>query len=717
MNTIIEYTITLLSDAEPGTGLGGELINQRIPRDPHGKPLIPANHLKGLLREELLNLECFPELKGIAARCLGRPDSRDTPAGTMNEAICRFTNAVLIENESNGSSHSDYITRTAIDPERGNALDGSLRTVERIAAGTKFCGEIILFADSDSREALAIQCGFLSIGAIGGNRNRGAGKVLIEIRNKCDLPGDLFEKLQNAAQYTRIIPDHQVPESGTKLRALRLTFTAKEPVCLPERPIGTGPIESGFTIPSSAVRGWIISRIAAEWGKNFASALYESEKVRTWPLLPCGFEGEKSYPIPVRVSLTHKIAKLITDGMVLSADDAEDKPIHEVNWDHIQSNSPLKAADGVLLVSRDSKEKPAIELWKARSMPKITTAHGVHNDPQTEDGRNLYQMESIVPMVWSGYAVLPECWADIIIQSIEKDPAAAFGRFRSTHGFGSLAIEDCTDADQGLPWSKTGNDNILILQSPILLDEKERSGDKTANRIFEDHIRSEWADLFAKLNNSWNVQAISTNIGIQFGWNRNEEKGTGKGQRQDAALVVLPGSIFEIAPKEKIEGRAKDAKIELSAEERQSLRNAGLAEHIQHGLGAGFRRGFGAVSVHPGIAGKLYSNKSINVPHKKSNKKEMTKKVLDLWQNNKEKQMPSPSQISAVAGIAAKDRNKAAEYLDYQIKRLESIWAAWGAIQKNVKKWLEDKNMSDDVLQFGLKFLADLVKYQKKIKK
>lgn len=42
------FTIRLTSDAEPGTGLGGEVINELAPRD-HGQALVvPASHVKGV---------------------------------------------------------------------------------------------------------------------------------------------------------------------------------------------------------------------------------------------------------------------------------------------------------------------------------------------------------------------------------------------------------------------------------------------------------------------------------------------------------------------------------------------------------------------------------------------------------------------------------------------------------------------------------------------
>ena len=51
----IDYTLRLVSDAEPSSGFGTELLNSLVPRDTDGSPLIPASHIKGLMRQALLD--------------------------------------------------------------------------------------------------------------------------------------------------------------------------------------------------------------------------------------------------------------------------------------------------------------------------------------------------------------------------------------------------------------------------------------------------------------------------------------------------------------------------------------------------------------------------------------------------------------------------------------------------------------------------------------
>lgn len=50
----IKYTITLKSDGEPGSGFGTELIDSLLPRDKENRVIIPATHIKGIIRENLV---------------------------------------------------------------------------------------------------------------------------------------------------------------------------------------------------------------------------------------------------------------------------------------------------------------------------------------------------------------------------------------------------------------------------------------------------------------------------------------------------------------------------------------------------------------------------------------------------------------------------------------------------------------------------------------
>lgn len=50
------YTVRLTSDGEPGTGLGGKVVNDFVPRNHDGLPALPASHIKGLMRAAFVEI-------------------------------------------------------------------------------------------------------------------------------------------------------------------------------------------------------------------------------------------------------------------------------------------------------------------------------------------------------------------------------------------------------------------------------------------------------------------------------------------------------------------------------------------------------------------------------------------------------------------------------------------------------------------------------------
>ena len=67
----LDYILTLVSDGEPGTGLGGDLVDDFVPRDTAGRPLLRASHVRGLVRERMAEI----------GSVIGRPDLDDVLLG------------------------------------------------------------------------------------------------------------------------------------------------------------------------------------------------------------------------------------------------------------------------------------------------------------------------------------------------------------------------------------------------------------------------------------------------------------------------------------------------------------------------------------------------------------------------------------------------------------------------------------------------------------
>lgn len=682
----IAYKLTLHSDAEPGTGLGGDIVNERIPRDTNGHPIIPASHIKGLLREYLESLET-----GLAARCLGSPGQNSQNALKNNnsgtESLFAFSDLTLSDQEK--SDATGFVSRTAVDEKRGRAKSNSLRTTERISAGSVFNGVFYCHVDESSREFIAMQIALFALESVGGNRNRGSGRCTVTIDETKFSPQDLLEKFHSSSfstektSETSEIKSSESSEDGLgKSVVVRLIFRATSPICCPEVPVGTGSNRSGFAIPASAVQGMILTRLSKVCDEKFVTACYDSGNFRAWPLLPCGSADtpDEKLPIPTRVSLTHKVAKIIVDESSLKAEEVEDKAFEEIDWQKIPTHSPLKASDGVLLRYSDR-----VELWKAGTMPHIVTAHGVHADPNTKGSRNLYQEDAMAPLTWSGFVLMPEKVLDILKKTLETDQYVTLGRSRSIRGIGKLQL---TEIDQTAHWNRTQNNSsvILIVQSPILLSDGACGAGTTATDMLKSIATATWKE---KTINDNDVEIIGASTKIQFGWNRHETDSsrlTGIGHRLRASLVIQPGSIIRI---------------------NKSLNQDTIKEIVQRGLGDGRERGFGAIAVHPGLAMKLFKLATPARKTKSSPEKETIKQTYNLWKSHRGN-LPSPSQISALEHVVRKSGlQEGKNYLEDQLKRTVRIWETWTSIQSDIKNILDT---AKDKLHAAaaLRMLADL---------
>ncbi len=288
------YTIQLTTDAEPGTGLGGELVNDLIPRDHDRAPVIPASHVKGLMRaafREMANSLGWPE--ELETRVFGGAALPEDQAAVGAEAAFHIASA-----HANIDARLLLVTRTAIDAQTGGPEKGSLRTTEAVSVETIFQGQVHTSVTRDSAEDLAWRLALLSIRAIGGSRNRGCGQCITEIQDESRTAGTLVQRLADVLQGPSWKDDRisdrlhrqspmarraQLPENAT---VLQLDFHATTPICCPEIPDKTNVIATGFSIPASAVQGAILTRLN-ETDPGLATALFESPVFRAWPLLPC----------------------------------------------------------------------------------------------------------------------------------------------------------------------------------------------------------------------------------------------------------------------------------------------------------------------------------------------------------------------------------------------------------------------------------------------
>lgn len=483
-----------------------------------------------------------------------------------------------------------------------------------------------------------------------------------------------------------------VPDSiGDNVVWKRIIFTPINPLCCPEQPNKTNVIKSGFAVPASAVQGTILTKISS-YNNNFATECFKSPLFRTWPLHP----APQGYMESIRVSLTHKVAKLLRcDTNPIEEGFIQGSAIEPYDWTKLPPNSPLKASDGVLI--RDSQKK--IRLCKSVAMPRVITANGVINDNTEGEGRNLYQVEAMAPesiegqIVWTGIIALPEKAASYLKEIEENDNYISMGRSRGVRGLGTFTLEDLDS-----PVMDTQNyQTILITQSPVLLPTQESAANEGQDKK---SIQTEFAELIESWCKDNNLPPLERDIddfavwctaGIRFGWN-NEKKNNQQSNRISAARVILPGAVFCLTDK---------------------ADQGNLEKALLNGLGKGKDRGFSCIVQHIGKAEALYEPTATEPPKRKSKEGyvEATKLILDLFHTTNIEQLPSASQISTLQqqiSIDCYNNSIALDFLSYQTtQRPDYIQETWEKAKRILQILLN--NYPPEIAFNALQLLHNLI--------
>jgi len=670
MQTHIEYTITLLSDAEPGTGIGTEVVNDRVPRDRSGRPMLPGSHLKGLVRLEADRL-CQARHWGDDLFVSVFGGEGDTADGGM-AGLAAFSSCRVTAHENNRPAISN-ITRTKIG-EHGSVESGTLRTVERVHSGSEFSGRVSVAAGPRSPEADFIRLALLSLTAIGGNRTRGSGRVKVKIADEKRKASQILRELDEAMRNPKPAASQQVraavAAAGGAATLLELTFTAHDPICCPRTPIGEmNSIRSGFEIPASAVQGMVLHRLD-RIDTALATACFESPAFRAWPMLPVARDASQARGLPVRISLSHRMSKALAGEA--TAVDFRDAVIEHYHWREVPNGAPLKGCDGVLIARGDG-----VELWRDSDMPREISAHVNLSAGQAEPG--LFTVEAMAPIIWRGVISLPEAAAEELVKSLASDPYARFGKARTVRGGGALTAKRIAaqgDADT-LGALMARERSVFVVQSPLVIPDEWEIGEagEVLDRLVKDAGWGEVADRAASIE-------------TLFGWNSHGKGPAVAGSRRLRAVrVVSPGSVFKL-------------KAPLAPEQ--------MRERLLAGIGGGRERGLGAVLPHPGIAKARYGSEAAGVVEIKSrdNAGEIAEELIKASSGSR----LSASAISRTVSFAAMGKQSLREFLDRQKnERPDSVWKKWRSTYEALKKLIDDPKVKEETLARALKAWRDAV--------
>jgi len=196
-----------------GTGRGsGQSLDALVEKDAHGIPYIPGKTLKGLFRDAFYKLDQWQNLNNTNLLFGSRNTEESNDEShkeqiTSNETtsgILRFSNLELKEKDylKNQKEKNDLIphlfqvqANTKIDSKTGSAEKGSLRMTE-VVIPVQLSGSIqiisplnneqskkqVAWLEANDVQKLLEQAASL-ITHIGANKNRGLGRVVLEIKS------------------------------------------------------------------------------------------------------------------------------------------------------------------------------------------------------------------------------------------------------------------------------------------------------------------------------------------------------------------------------------------------------------------------------------------------------------------------------------------------------------------------------------------------------
>lgn len=190
-----KLTMELISDTIVGSAEGyGAIIDTDVVFDDLGIPYIPAKRIKGLLRNNAI------EIAGILGLDIHIENLFGSKGETEKETPIKVSN-LYVDDYSNNREHLFYYLKksslvtgdisgfftcmrmqTAMEEENRVARNGSLRTSRVIKKGFTFHGELVF--DPSFENLMGLAC--LNTRLIGSMRNRGFGEIKLSLRGDDD---------------------------------------------------------------------------------------------------------------------------------------------------------------------------------------------------------------------------------------------------------------------------------------------------------------------------------------------------------------------------------------------------------------------------------------------------------------------------------------------------------------------------------------------------
>ncbi len=273
----LRLIVELLEDLHIGTGTGVGDIDSLQVRDRHDRPVLPASHLKGVLRETARE----------AHRRRPQEISREILEGLFGRSGAGRGHLTLTSAywEDACVPHSLIWGSTRID-EYGTAHEKSLRFVEYVPAGSRFS----LAAELPERYLSEFRRLLTHTPYLGAQRNRGHGRVRWRIEESTPqatiLPGGIPQRYP---------------------ARLRLWFQNLDPLCLPRTAHPGNLITTSGFVRGRALRGGVVGLCLDSGREETAAALLSPTlawgDARPLPASASATDWEDCAVVPIPLSM------------------------------------------------------------------------------------------------------------------------------------------------------------------------------------------------------------------------------------------------------------------------------------------------------------------------------------------------------------------------------------------------------------------------------
>ncbi len=487
-------TAELRSDAHLGSGSGGGGIDALVARDRHGRPVIWASHLEGVLRDAARRLRGDNAAEEFFGRAGGDYERRD-----RQRAV--FTSLYAKENPESHIWRST--AREAFDNRAPK--DNTLRVIEYVPKGTTLVGEVELPAS----ELPTLQRLAQEVEALGGGRSTGAGRVKLSLSEVAATPR----------------------RPGTATSRLLLLLKSRDPLCITATATPDNSIPSLAFVPGrtllGAVAAWLIGEDARDAASLLTSGKVSVSDALPLPSAPTQLKGAEVLPAPL--TLQSEKPQGATGEIPWWAQPAA--PTRRLDaW---STTAKLKRPEDDLFVFRPSATTPWTTFRPAR---RVRLRNGRPDAKQPD--ASLFTIEQIVEETH----FLAELHGSIeaLRTLAEKlDPVLAGRRWLRVGRAGAPVEVAQLEWVGDSPATKTTDKALLTLTSDLLVrDEQLRWCTELDEKVFRDHLGID--DLAIAKTERGGLKALQDTVTIH-GFN-----GTSRLWRMPAA-AVRRGSVFEVS--------------------------------------------------------------------------------------------------------------------------------------------------------------------------